>query len=92
MLAQNSNKGAVESFMEEYVVQLSGDGIARNECYDKFKEFVAKNGFKYTNKKDTFISELLSKCEINKYGDRIQPAKNSRGVRTYRFSAEVNQR
>ena len=42
ILAQSTNKGAVESFMEEYVVELSEDGIGRNECYDWFKAFVTE--------------------------------------------------
>lgn len=83
---QSTNKGAIESFVEEYCIELADDGIPLTDAYDRFNKFVAENGFRYQCKKMTFNAEMSEYCKMNRNGKYIQASKNKNGVRAYMFT------
>lgn len=89
-MLQESNKGAIESFIEEYCVELSGEGLSVATAFDQFKTFVTDNGFKYQCKKTTFNAEMSKYCRTNKNGKYVQAVKNKSGVRAWRFTDEMS--
>ena len=82
------NKGAIESFVEEYCDELSGEGIPTSTAFEQFKKFVSDNGFKYQCKKTTFGAEMSKYCKMHKNGKYQKPAKNKSGVSAYMFTNE----
>ena len=81
-MAKQANKGAIESFVEENCVELSGDGIAVEECFEMFKTFAINNNFKSNYKKNSFKGEMSKYCRFDSDG---KPSKY-KGVRVYRFT------
>ena len=84
-IAREANKGAIESFVEEYCVTLADDGISPVTCYNLFSEFVTKNGFKGTYKKNTFKAEMTKYCAVDSDGQLHRYKKQ----RVYRFTDAV---
>ena len=68
VIARESNKGAIESFVEEYCLELAEDGLTPITCYDMFCNFAARNGFKSTYKRTTFKAEMTKYCEVDSDG------------------------
>ena len=82
------NKDAIESFVEEYCDELSGEGISQSCAFEQFKKFVSDNGFKFPHKKPRFMAEMSKYCRMVKSGKYQQPAKNKHHVRAYMFTDE----
>ena len=85
VIARESNKGAIESFVEEYCLELAEDGLAPITCYDMFCNFAARNGFKSTYKNNTFKAEMTRYCEV----DADNQLHRYKKKRVYRFTDAV---
>ena len=84
IIAKEANKGAIESFVEEYCVELSEDGIRPDDAFDMFNRFIAKNKFMSNYKKNTFRAEMIKYCAVDSDG-RVSKYKKQR---VYRFSKD----
>lgn len=83
-IAIEANKSVIEAFVEEHANSLSNDGINAQECFDKFKKFLADIKFRGIYGKQKFVSEMSKYCVHDnkgycKYG----------GKRVYRFTDEM---
>ena len=87
-MAKEANKSAIEAFVEEYADELSGDGIAPKDCFDKFNRFIAENKFKTNYKSRTFKAEMSRFCAVDD-DDQLHRYK---GKRVYRFTDEMIKR
>lgn len=92
MLLQETNKSAIESFVEDRCLELADDGMDVAYAFEEFKHFVISNGFKYQLKKQTFSSEMTRFCKMNKNGKYLQPVQGKNGRRVYKFTDEMKQR
>ena len=91
-MLQESNKGAIESFVEEYCLELAEDGIPLTSAFEKFRTFVNDNNFRYQCKKMTFNAEMTKYCRMVANGKYKQAARNKAGVRAFMFSDEMKNR
>ena len=82
IMAKEANKGAIEAFVEEYCVELSGDGIRPDECFDDFNRFASRNGYQTKYKKTTFKAEMTKYCRVDSDGSLSKYKKQ----RVYRFT------
>ena len=81
-MAKEANKPAIEAFVEEYADELSGDGIAPKDCFDKFNRFIAENKYKTNYKSRTFKAEMSRFCAV----DDDKQLHRYKGQRVYRFT------
>ena len=81
-IAKEANKSAIELFVEENAVELSGDGIEPNECFELFNKFIFDGRFKTNYKKTTFKAEMTKFCAI----DENNQLKRYKMKRVYRFN------
>ena len=84
IIAKDANKGAIESFVEEYCVELSEEGLRPDDAFDMFNRFIAKNKFMSNYKKNTFRAEMIKYCAVDSDG-RVSKYKKQR---VYRFSKD----
>ena len=82
VIAKQANKSAIESFVEEYCVELSEDGLKPDEAFDNFNRFVVKNGYQTKYKKTTFKAEMTKYCAVYDNGQ----LKIFKKQRVYRFT------
>ena len=82
VMAKEANKSAIEAFVEEYADELSGDGIAPKDCFDKFNRFIAENKYKTNYKSRTFKAEMSRFCAV----DDDKQLHRYKGQRVYRFT------
>ena len=81
-IAKEANKSAIELFVEEFAIELSGDGIAPKECFDMFNRFIYENKFKANYKSTTFKAEMSKFCAI----DENNQLRRYKMKRVYRFN------
>lgn len=87
-IAKEANKSAIELFVEENAVELSGDGIAPKECFDMFNKFIVENKFKTNYKSTTFKAEMTKFCAV----DDNNQLHRYKGKRVYRFTESMIKR
>ena len=85
VVAKEANKTAIESFVEEYCVELSEDGIKPDDAFDMFNRFCTRNGYQTKYKKTTFRAEMIKYCAVDSEGK----LKHYKKQRVYRFT-DVN--
>ena len=86
-IIREANKGPIESFVEEYCLELAEDGLTPVTCYDMFCRFLVQNGFKGTYKKNTFKAEMIRYCEV----DADNQLHRYKMKRVYRFTDAVRE-
>ena len=86
-IIREANKGPIESFVEEYCLELSEDGLKPVTCYEMFCRFLVQNGVKGTYKKNTFKAEMIRYCEV----DDDNQLHRYKKQRVYRFTDAVRE-
>ena len=84
IIAKEANKSTIELFVDEYCVELSGDGLLPDDAFDYYNIFAAKNNCTSRYKKATFRAEMLRFCAYDKDGKLHRYKKR----RVYRFTDE----
>ena len=84
IIAKEANKSAIELFVDEYCIELSGDGLNPDDAFDYYNIFAAKNNCTSRYKKATFRAEMLRFCAYDKDGQLRRYKKR----RVFRFTDE----
>ena len=84
IIAKEANKSAIELFVDEYCVELSGDGLRPDDAFDYYNIFASKNNCTSRYKKATFRAEMLRFCAYDEDGQLRRYKKR----RVYRFTEE----